>query len=121
MNMDIDRSTDLLRQLIKDTVEPYLIWHAGKNAESVRAMATSVLCAMVERSPEEAQAIIPDFVVQLTGLIDDNSVVTRAYALRSLFSCGPIDVNSLKTLAFGKLTIFGRSLNYKLYLFILYI
>jgi hypothetical protein len=40
--------------------------------------------------------------ITLTALIEDNSVATRSYAMRTLLQTGPIDIQKLSPLAFGK-------------------
>lgn len=77
-----------------------MIWHAGRTAESVRAMATASLCALVQGvSPENARTIVESLIVPLVSLIDDHDIATRTYALKIFQYAGPLKYEQLKSLA----------------------
>ncbi|XP_058839231.1 dynein axonemal assembly factor 5-like [Topomyia yanbarensis] len=95
----------LLRDFIEDIIAPNMVWAAGRSAESVRSMATACFCSM-SQGVENAVFItlLPERLKLLVGLIEDNSIATRAYALRTLLAMGPLDFESLKLIAFPIVT-----------------
>lgn len=46
-------------------------------------------------------ALFPKELKTLAGLIEDNSIATRAYALRTLLAMGALDFENLKLIAFA--------------------
>ncbi|XP_031627918.1 dynein assembly factor 5, axonemal [Contarinia nasturtii] len=80
---------NLLSIFIEDILEPVLIWKAGRNAESIRAMATQALCSIGCSCPDEAREIFPKLSKNLISLIEDELAVTRAYAIRCVLKAGP--------------------------------
>uniref|UniRef100_A0A1Q3FK44 Putative dynein assembly factor 5 axonemal n=1 Tax=Culex tarsalis TaxID=7177 RepID=A0A1Q3FK44_CULTA len=92
----------LVRAFIEELIAPYLVWAAGRSAESIRAMATACLCSMSQGVDRLTfTTVLPAKLGTLVGLIDDNSIPTRAYALRTLLAMGPLDFEQLKPLAFA--------------------
>lgn len=102
MALPVPESTDYLREFVKTIVEPPLVWRAGRSAESLRAMAAGVLCSMSQGAVAETSAIFPEIAVHFSQLIEDNSVVTRAYGLRCVLATGPLTIDKLRPLALGK-------------------
>lgn len=98
---DPQKSQAQLNDFVEDIIEPCLIWKVGRSAESLRAMATACLCSMSQGAPLESFNILPNLTRHLISLVEDNSVVTRAYALRCLQACGPVLVEQLKPLGLG--------------------
>uniref|UniRef100_A0A336M6X9 DNA polymerase zeta catalytic subunit n=1 Tax=Culicoides sonorensis TaxID=179676 RepID=A0A336M6X9_CULSO len=90
-----------LESFIKEVISPYLIWHAGQSAETVRTMATACLCSTVQGTAKNiSQQLIETFSGELIPLIEDCSIRTRAYAIRALLSAGPLEPEKLKPLIF---------------------
>ncbi|XP_058448454.1 dynein axonemal assembly factor 5 [Malaya genurostris] len=91
----------LLREFIEDIISPYMVWAAGRSAESIRSMATACFCSM-SQGVENAIFItlLPGQLKTLVGLIEDHSIATRAYALRTLLAMSPMDFANLKLVAF---------------------
>lgn len=106
MSLPILESTEYLREFIKAIVEPPLIWRAGRSAESLRAMAAGVLCSMSQGAVAETTTIFPEIASHFSQLIEDNSVVTRAYGLRCVLITGPLTIEKLRPLALGKFNAF---------------
>lgn len=104
--MDVPHADSVaaLRQFIDDIVQPALRWQAGRNAEAVRTMATSVLRSMGEGAEPQAQQIFPELAAHWAQLIDDNNVVTRAYALGCVLRCGAMRLDGLKAVALAVLS-----------------
>ena len=98
MNLPHNESVSTLHDFVKDVIEPSLVWHAGRNAESLRTMAIQALCSIGEGAPKEAYEIYPNFILHLLPLIDDNNAVTRAYSIRCLIKCGPVKFDDAKSL-----------------------
>lgn len=99
-----DESVILLKDFINEIIIPCVIWHAGLSSETIRTMATSVLCSISQNATDEANKILPELSTHFTALIEDNNVTTRVYALRILFNCGPIGVEHIKAIGFGILS-----------------
>lgn len=90
-----------LKTFIEEIIAPYLIWHAGRCAETVRTMATACLCATIQGTQQDiSEKLILNFSSQILPLIEDNSIRTRAYALRILLCSGPLDLETLKPIIF---------------------
>lgn len=90
-----------LKTFIEEIIAPYLIWHAGRCAETVRTMATACLCATIQGTQQDiSEKLILNFSLQILPLIEDNSIRTRAYALRILLCSGPLDLETLKPIIF---------------------
>lgn len=90
-----------LKTFIQEVISPYLIWHAGRSAETVRTMATACLCATIQGSSSSiAEQLITHFSTELIPLIEDNSVRTRTLSLRILLSSGPMEADKLKPIVF---------------------
>ena len=82
-----------------------MIWHAGRTAESVRTMATAVLCSLVQGTTKENSIKIVDAcIIPLISLVDDNNIATRSYALKILMYVGPLKYDQLKTFGSGLLS-----------------
>lgn len=96
----------LITDLIDQVIVPCLVWQAGRSAESIRSMATAVLCSISENAPSEAHQLMPIIVSTLTALVEDNNIATRSYALRCLCNCGPIPVDHIKPLALAVVSRF---------------
>ncbi|XP_052867817.1 dynein axonemal assembly factor 5 [Anopheles cruzii] len=96
-----DVQLSLLKPFTDVVITPYLVWTVGRSAESIRAMATACFASMVQGVNAEVYAsLLPSYLNLLAGLIDDNSIATRAYTLRALVRLEPLDFESLKLLAF---------------------
>lgn len=102
MHQPLEKSTELLRVFIQQVIEPNLVWRAGRNAEALRAMGAAVLCSASQGAEHEVGQIFPAMGIHFVALVDDNNVVTRAYALRCLFKCGPMAIEQLKPLMLGE-------------------
>lgn len=98
-------SAAALRKFIAEIVEPVIVWQAGRNAEALRTMAAAVLRSIGQGAESEAEQIFPQLSSHWMTLIDDNNVVTRAYALSCLQKCGPLPLDALKSTA---LAVLGR-------------
>lgn len=101
MSVPLSESTEYLREFVRIIVEPPLNWRAGRSAESLRAMAAGVLCSMSQGAVAETTTIFPEIAAHFTQLIEDNSVVTRAYGLRCVLATGPLTIDKLRPLALG--------------------
>lgn len=84
-----EKAMNLMDDFIKVILEPNLIWKAGRNAESIRAMATQVLCSIGCSCTVEAHGIFPRLAKSLVALVEDEIAVTRAYAIRCVMQSGP--------------------------------
>lgn len=101
MDQPIDQSTLALRHFIQKLIEPVMVWRAGRNAEALRAIATTALCSASQGAETEVEGIFAEMGVHFVALVEDNNVVTRAYALRCLFKCGPMPMERMKPLMLG--------------------
>lgn len=93
---------DLLTNFIKDIIEPRLIWKAGRNAESIRAMATQALYSIGSTCTAEAYEIFPQLAKHFNSLVEDELAVTRAYVIRCVLSAGPFAYEDYRQLMIGK-------------------
>lgn len=98
-----DEALDLLTGFIKDILEPVLVWKAGRNAESIRAMATQALCSMGYSCTIEAYEIFPRLAKHFVSLVEDELAITRAYAIRCISKSGPFPFEDYRQLTIGKL------------------
>uniref|UniRef100_A0A8D8ARY6 Dynein assembly factor 5, axonemal n=1 Tax=Culex pipiens TaxID=7175 RepID=A0A8D8ARY6_CULPI len=97
-----EEQLQLVRAFIEELIAPYLVWAAGRSAESIRAMATACLCSMSQGVDRLTfTTVLPSQINALVGLIEDNGIPTRAYALRTLLAMGPLGVEHLKLLAYA--------------------
>lgn len=103
MHTDFENSYNQLRAFFDDIIQDCLTWKAGRNSESIRAMATSVLCSMAQGAPNESVLLFPQLATYFTQLVEDNNIVTRGYALKCLLKCGPIKYDQLRPLSLGKI------------------
>lgn len=97
-----DESFELLQKFIHDIIEPTLIWKAGRNSESLRAMATTALYSMSEGISGKCP-LFPDLATHFVSLIEDHNVLTRAYAIRCIKNSTPLRIEQLKPIVYGKL------------------
>uniref|UniRef100_A0A182N6B3 TOG domain-containing protein n=1 Tax=Anopheles dirus TaxID=7168 RepID=A0A182N6B3_9DIPT len=82
-------------------IAPYLIWSAGRSAESIRAMATACFASIAQGVDSDVyMSLLPNYLNVLAGLIDDNNIATRAYTLRALLHMQALYFESLKQIAF---------------------
>lgn len=95
-----NESYELLSKFIHDIIEPTLVWKAGRNSESMRAMATTVLYSMSEGISGKCN-IFPDLATHFVSLIEDHNVVTRAYAIRCMKNSTPFRIDQLKPITYG--------------------
>lgn len=100
--MGIGQSSKLEKFLNK-CVSLHLVWKAGSSAESTRALAVTTLCAVVQGAPSISQDILPKFAKYFPSLIEDNNIATRLYSLKCFTNFGPLDMELLKPIAYGKL------------------
>lgn len=92
---------DLLTDFIKTIIEPLLIWKAGRNAESIRAMATQSLYSISCTCREEAYKLFPYLAKHFISLVEDEVAVTRAYAIRCVLNSGPFQYEDYRNLTIG--------------------
>lgn len=93
----------LLTELINDILVPCFIWRAGRSAEAIRAMATQTLYAIGDSCPTEAYEIFPKIGKHLSSLSEDDSPITRAYAIRCILKSGPFSFEDYHQLIKGYL------------------
>lgn len=93
---------DVLMDFVKTTIAPLLIWKAGRNAESIRTMATQTLYSISCACTAEVFQIYPQFAKHLIALIEDEVAITRAYALRCVLKSGPFCYEDYRQLIIGK-------------------
>lgn len=101
INLPQDESYELLRTFVHDIIEPTLIWKAGRNSESLRAMATTALYSMSEGINGKCP-IFSDLATQFVSLIEDHNVITRAYAVRCMKNSTPLRIEQLKLISYGE-------------------
>lgn len=92
---------DDLTSFIKTTIAPLLVWKAGRNAESIRTMATQALYSISCACAEAAYEIYPQLAKHFISLVEDDVAVTRAYALRCVLKCGPFCYEDYRQLTIG--------------------
>lgn len=93
-----DEAIDLLTRFIKDILEPVLVWKAGRNAESIRAMAIQTLCSIGYSCTTEAREIFPTLAKQFVSLVEDELAISRAYAIRCILKSGPFSYEDYRQL-----------------------
>lgn len=91
----------LLKDFIENMLQPLLIWKAGRNAESIRAMATQAIYSIGCTCIEEAQRLFPKLAKHFNSLIEDDLAVTRAYAIRCVLCSGPFLYEDYRQLSMG--------------------
>ncbi|XP_019540004.3 dynein axonemal assembly factor 5 [Aedes albopictus] len=97
-----EEQSTLLQHFMTDLISPYLVWAAGRSAESVRSMATACLCSMSQGAENGIFITLLSMELKtLASLIEDNSIATRAYALRTLLAMGALDFENLKLIAYA--------------------
>ncbi|XP_037050053.1 dynein assembly factor 5, axonemal [Bradysia coprophila] len=96
-------SFELLRKFVTDIIEPTLIWKAGRNSESLRAMATTALYSMSEGIGTKCP-IFPELATSFVSLIEDHNVVTRAYAVRCMKNSTAFPMEQLKPIVYAILS-----------------
>lgn len=96
-----EEAMDILSEFIKTTIEPLLIWKAGRNAESIRAMATQALYSIGCSCTNEARKIFPNLAKHFIALVEDEVAVTRAYAIRCVLKSGPFCFQDYRQLTIG--------------------
>lgn len=101
IDLDENESNELLREFVRDIIEPTLVWKAGRNSESLRAMATTALYSMSEGIDTKCP-IFPELSTQFVSLIEDHNVITRAYAVRCMKNSSPFQLEQLKPIVYGK-------------------
>lgn len=97
-------SVQILTDFTSIILEPLLIWKAGRNAESTRAIATQVLYSIADTCPTEAAEILPKLAKQLICLVEDDFAVTRSYAVRCAMNSGPLLFQDYRAMMIGKHT-----------------
>lgn len=96
-----EQAMDLLKDFIKTIIEPLLIWRAGRNAESTRAMATQALYSISCSCSIEVRQIFPQLAKHFIALVEDEVAVTRAYAIRCVLKSGPFVYEDYRQLTIG--------------------
>lgn len=104
ISLEQTESDELLREFVRDIIEPTLIWKAGRNSESLRAMATTALYSMSEGIPTKCP-IFPPLATQFVSLIEDHNVITRAYAVRCMKNSSPFQFEQLKPIVYGEVVV----------------
>lgn len=97
-----ETTLDLLTNFIEEVLEPVLVWKAGRNAESIRAMATQTLCSIGCSCSVEARDIFTKLAKHFVSLVDDELAVTRAYAIRCILKAGAFTYEDYRQLIIGK-------------------
>lgn len=96
-----ENAFNLLTDFIKTTIEPLLIWKAGRNAESIRAMATQALYSIGCSCSNEVREIFPQLAKHFIALVEDEVAITRAYAIRCVLKSGPFAFEDYRSLTIG--------------------
>lgn len=91
-----------LTSFMKGTIAPLLIWKAGRNAESIRTMATQTLYSIGCACTAEVYEIYPQLAKHFIALVEDEVAVTRAYALKCILKSGPFCYEDYRQLTIGK-------------------
>ncbi|XP_035777077.1 dynein assembly factor 5, axonemal-like [Anopheles albimanus] len=100
-NQANDVQLTLLKPFIEVLIAPYLVWAAGRSAESIRTMATACFASLAQGVNVDVYAsLLPGYLNVLAGLIEDNNIATRVYTLKALLRLEPLDLESLKLIAF---------------------
>lgn len=103
LNLTHTESVKLLVEFLDEIILPCLIWRAGRNAESIRTMATQALCAIGDAAPIEANEMFPKLATHFISLSEDNIAITRVYAIRCLLKCGAVPYEDYRTLTTSKI------------------
>ncbi|KAH8267339.1 hypothetical protein KR018_011362 [Drosophila ironensis] len=101
VEIEREQSTQLLSHFITEIVEPYLSWHAGSNAEAMRALAMATLCALAQGAESEAMEVLPAMAKHMPSLMEDRNVATRHYAIKAVVYFRGMSVEDLKPLAYA--------------------
>lgn len=100
-----EQQEKIIRVIIDEIVQPYLIWKAGREAEAVRAMAIQALCSFGDACSTQVQSIFPQLVTHFQSLIDDNLAITRAYTIRCIMKSGPFAYEGYRQMMTGYLLL----------------
>ncbi|SPP80269.1 dynein assembly factor 5, axonemal [Drosophila guanche] len=98
---DTQDSPSMLKTFVSDIVEPYLMWKAGANAESMRTLAMATLCALSQSAPEAVLEVLPSLVQHMPSLLEDRNSSTRNYAIKTVHYFRGLSVEELKPLAYA--------------------
>ncbi|XP_044252202.1 dynein axonemal assembly factor 5 [Drosophila takahashii] len=101
MDVERERSTQILSEFISQIVEPYLTWKAGSNAEAMRSLAMATLCALAQGAEDEAVEVLPSLAKHMPSLLEDRNVTTRHYAIKAVIYFRQMSVEDLKPLAYA--------------------
>ncbi|KAI8045468.1 hypothetical protein M5D96_001649 [Drosophila gunungcola] len=101
MDIERERSTQILSHFISQIVEPYLTWKAGSNAEAMRSLAMATLCALAQGAESEAVEVLPSLAKHMPSLLEDRNVTTRHYAIKAIVYFREMSVEDLKPLAYA--------------------
>ncbi|XP_041674803.1 dynein assembly factor 5, axonemal [Drosophila eugracilis] len=101
MNVERERSTQILSEFVSQIVEPYLTWKAGSNAEAMRSLAMATLCALAQGAESESAEVLPSLAKHMPGLLEDRNVTTRHYAIKAVVYFRDMSVEDLKPLAYA--------------------
>ncbi|KAL5275685.1 HEATR2 family protein [Megaselia abdita] len=91
-----------LEKFLNKCVSNHLVWKAGSSAESTRTLAVTTLCAVVQGAQSVSREILPKFANYFPSLIEENCIATRLYSLKCFVNFGPVDMELLKPIAYGK-------------------
>lgn len=89
---------NLLDKLVDRIVLPRIEWQPGRSAEAIRTAALQVLVSIAENAESEATQIFPKLLKHFIALAEDNSAITRAYAMRCLLKLRPLSYDEYKDL-----------------------
>uniref|UniRef100_A0A6P4ECL2 Dynein assembly factor 5, axonemal n=1 Tax=Drosophila rhopaloa TaxID=1041015 RepID=A0A6P4ECL2_DRORH len=101
MDIERERSTQMLSEFISQIVEPYLTWKAGSNAEAMRSLAMATLCALAQGAESEAMEVLPSLAKHMPSLLEDRNVTTRHYAIKAVIYFREMSVEDLKPLGYA--------------------
>ncbi|XP_043656688.1 dynein axonemal assembly factor 5 [Drosophila teissieri] len=101
MNIERERSTQMLSEFVSQIVEPYLTWKAGSNAEAMRSLAMATLCALAQGAESESVEVLPSLAKHMPSLLEDRNVTTRHYAIKAVVYFREMSVEDLKPLAYA--------------------
>lgn len=90
-----------LTSFVTETIAPLLVWKAGRNAESIRAIATQTLYSISCACPTEVFEIHPQLAKHFIALVEDEVAITRAYALKCVLKSGPFCYADYRQLTIG--------------------
>lgn len=97
-----ESTKDLLKDFSENMLEPLLVWKAGRNAESIRAMAIQALYSVGFACAAEAREIFPKLAKHFNSLVEDDLAITRAYAIRCILCSGPFMYEDFRQLSMGE-------------------